>query len=119
MHTPDIEVLEKTLCPSLESMIITIQLRWEGHLVRMDDGRQPKWLFSGELASGKGPQHKPWKRYKDGLKSNLKDADIDVDTCEATAVDRGAWRELVKTGCGSVHVKRLEQNWKEHLGKET
>ncbi len=40
----------------------------------------------------------------------MKDADIDVDTWEATAVDRGAWRDLVKTGCvSSLHVKRLER----------
>ena len=107
MHTPDTEVLEKALCPSLESMITTAQLRWADHLVRMDDVRLPKRLFYGELASGKRPQHKPRKRNKDGLKSNLKDADIDVDTWELTAVDRDVWRELVKTGCGSLHAKRL------------
>ena len=104
IRTPDTEVLEKALCPSLESVITTAQLRWVGHIVRMDDGRLPKRLFSGQLTSGKRPQHKPRKCYKDGLKSNLKGADIDVDTWEATAVDRGAWRELVKTGCGSLHV---------------
>ena len=73
----------------------------------MADGHLPKRLFYGELASGKRPQQKPRKHYKDGLKSNLKDADIDVDTWEATVVDRGTWWELVKAGCGSLHVKRL------------
>ena len=72
-------------------------------------GGLPKWLFYGELACGKRLQHKPRKRYKDGFKSNLKDEDIDVDTWEATAVDRGVWRELVKTGCGSLYVKRLNR----------
>ena len=109
MHTPDTEVLEKALCPSLGSMITTAQSQWVGHLVSMDEGRLPKRFFSGELASSKRPQHKPRKRYKDGLKSNLKDPDIDVDTWEATAVDRNAWWELVKTGCGSLHVKMLER----------
>ena len=101
-------MLEKALCPSLESMITTAQLCWVGHLMRMDDSRLPKRLFYAELARSKHPQHKPRKRYKDGLKSNLKDADIDVNTWEATAVDHGAWWELVKTGCGPLHVKRLE-----------
>ena len=89
MHTPDTEVLEKALWPSLESVITTAQLRWVGHLVRMDDDRQPKRLFYRELTSGKRPQHKSRKRYKLGLKSNLKDMDIHVDTWEATAVDSG------------------------------
>ena len=120
MHTPDTEVLEKALYPSLESMITTAQLPWVGHLLRMDDGFLVKGLFYGELTSGKRQQHKPRKRYKGGLTSNLKDADIDVDTLEATAVDRGARRELVKgdvflfmTTCCSVQI------WKDHLGKET
>ena len=39
MHRPDTEVLEKALCPSLESMITTAQFRWAGNLVRIDDGR--------------------------------------------------------------------------------
>ena len=101
MHTPDTELLEK-------AMITTAQLRWVGHLIHMNEGHLPKQLFYGELTSGKHPQHKPRKHFKDGLKSNLKDADIDVNTWEATAVDRGAWWELVKTGCSSLHVKRLE-----------
>ena len=86
MHKPDTEVLEKALCPSLGSMITTVQLRWAGHLVRMDDGRLPKRLFYGELASGKRPQHKPRKHYNDGLQSNPKDADLDVNTWEAIVV---------------------------------
>ena len=108
MHTLDTEVLEKALCSSLESMITTAQLHWVGHLVRMDDGRLPKRLFYGELVSGKRPQHKPRKHYKDGLKSNLKDADIDIDTWEVTVVYRGTWQELVKADCGSLHVERLK-----------
>ena len=109
MHPPDPEVLGKALCPSLGYMITTAQFCWLGHLVRMDGGFLPKRLFYGEIASGKRPQHKPRKRYKDGLKSNLKDADIDAATWEATAVDRGACRELVRSDCGSLHVKRLER----------
>ena len=60
------------------------------------------------LLCGKHPLLKPKKHYKDRLKSNLKDVDIDVDTWEANAVDCCTWWELVKTGYGSLHVKRLE-----------
>ena len=109
MHIPDTEVLERALCPNLESMITTAQLRWVGHLVRMDDIRLPKRLFYGELVNGDRPQHKPRKRYRDGIKSILKDTNINSSTWEATAVDRNAWRKVVKTGCGSLHTKRIER----------
>ena len=37
----------------------------------------------GELNRGKRPLHKPRKRFKDVLKSNLKELEIDVDDWEA------------------------------------
>lgn len=109
MHMPDTEILEKVLCPNLETLIATAQLRWAGHLVRMDDVRLPKRLFYGELATGKRPKHKPKKRYKDGIKCILKDTNIDTDTWEADAVDRSAWRKMVRTGCCSFDVRRIER----------
>ena len=36
-------------------------------------------FFHGELTRGKRPQHKPRKRFKDVLKSNLKELEIDMD----------------------------------------
>ena len=57
-------------------------MRCAGHIVRMGDGRLPKQLFYVEPTRGKKPQHKPWKRFKDVLKSNLKELEIDVDSWE-------------------------------------
>nr|VZI03759.1 unnamed protein product [Spirometra erinaceieuropaei] len=39
---PDTEVLERTGILSIYSMLRQMQLRWSGHLVRMDDERLPK-----------------------------------------------------------------------------
>ena len=108
-YTPDTTVLEKASCPNVESMITAAQLRWAGHLVRMSDNRLPKRLFYGELATGNRPQHKPRKRYKDGLKNILKDMNIDHNTWESTAMNRDSWRKVVWRGCGSLHVKRVQR----------
>ncbi|BHF65966.1 hypothetical protein SprV_0200898000 [Sparganum proliferum] len=42
---PDTDVLERTGILSIYTMLRQMQLRWSGHLVRMDDERLPKRLF--------------------------------------------------------------------------
>ena len=97
--TPDTAVLEKAQCPNLESLIVSSQMRWAGHLVRMEDTRLPKQLFYGELENGKRPRHKPRKRFKDCLKHNLKEISIDDGVWEETALNRDKWRKSVRGGC--------------------
>nr|VZI32590.1 unnamed protein product [Spirometra erinaceieuropaei] len=65
---PDTDVLERTGMLSIYSMLRQIQLRWSGHLVRMDDERLPKRLFYGDVATGSRRQGGPIRRYKDTLK---------------------------------------------------
>ena len=45
--TPDTVVLERAYTTSIEKRIIMNQMRWAGHLVRMEDSRLPKQLFYG------------------------------------------------------------------------
>nr|VZI53039.1 unnamed protein product [Spirometra erinaceieuropaei] len=49
---PDTDVLERTGILSIYAILRQIQLRWSGHLVRMDDERLPKRLFYGDVAMG-------------------------------------------------------------------
>ncbi|VDL91699.1 unnamed protein product [Schistocephalus solidus] len=49
---PDTEVLERTGILSSHAMLRQVQLRWSGHLVRMDDERLPKRIFYGDVATG-------------------------------------------------------------------
>ncbi|VDM06514.1 unnamed protein product [Schistocephalus solidus] len=37
---------------SIHAMLRQVQLRWNGHLVRMDDEQLPKRLFYGDVATG-------------------------------------------------------------------
>ena len=64
------EVLERATCntTSMESMLMLRQLRWAGHVSRMDNSRMPKAVFYGELRQGKGDRGAPRKRFKDQLK---------------------------------------------------
>ena len=52
--TPDTVVLSKANTLSISAMVMKNQIRWAGHLVRMDESRVPKRLFYGELSSASG-----------------------------------------------------------------
>ena len=108
-NTPDTVVLERASTTSIEMKIILNQMQWAGHRCRMKDERLPKQLFYGELSIGKRPQHKPRKRFKDVLKSNLKALEIDVDNWEVLTESRPTWRKLVRKGCSVFEEKRVER----------
>ena len=73
------EILREHSVQVLRNRQLLNQMCWAGQVVRMGDGRLPKLLFYGVLTRGKRPQHKPRKRIKGTLKSNLKELEIDVD----------------------------------------
>ena len=79
-------------------MVMKVQLRWSGHVVRMPGNRLPQKIFYGELVKGKRSQGGQRKRYKDCLKSTLKLCNIDVDNWERIARDRKSWLKVVSSG---------------------
>ncbi|BHF76314.1 hypothetical protein SprV_0501941200 [Sparganum proliferum] len=84
-----------------------MQLRWSGHLVRMDDERLPKRLFYGDVATGSRRQGGQIRRYKDTLKSSLKRLQINPTNWEELELDRPTWRRAVKTGAAIYEANRI------------
>ena len=72
------EVLCSSSMPAVEVLIVKAQLRWTGHLMRMEDNRLPRQIFCSELACGTRRQDGQTKRYKDSLKNSLRACDIPV-----------------------------------------
>ena len=70
------DVPEKAGLPSVESILLTQQLRWARHVARMEDSRMPKAVLFGELKAGKRNRGAPKKWYKDQLKKQLSLAKI-------------------------------------------
>ena len=64
------------------------QLRWIGHVIRMDDHRIPKQVLYSQLAHGTRSCGGQYKRYKDTLKANLKACNIPTADLEDRAMDR-------------------------------
>ena len=107
-YTPDTVVLERACSINIEKRLILNQMCWVGHVVKMEDERLPKQLFYGELTRGKRPQYKPRERFKDVLKSNLKELEINVDDWEALTEIRASWRKLIRERCSNFEQKRVE-----------
>ena len=85
---PNTEVLQICGIDGIEAFLLTAQLRWTGHVVRMSDDRLPQIIFYSELQQGTrscGGQKKP---FKDCLKVNLKKCDIEPNELEDLAADR-------------------------------
>ena len=55
----NLQVLDMAESTSIEAMILNNWLCWVGHVIRMEDNRQPKQLMFGELASGNRKQGRP------------------------------------------------------------
>ena len=104
---PDTEVLERANAESVFTLLKRAQLRWAGHVHRMEDTRIPKRLLYGELDDGSRKRGRPKLRYKDTLKASLKDCHINPDTWEQTASNRAAWRHQVRKGASKYEADRI------------
>ena len=91
----NVEVLETSGTVSIEAMLLKIQLRWSGHVSRMEDRRLPKAVFFGELSTGYRTVGAPLKRYKDSLKCSLSLCHIDHRTWTKEAAERDPWRQKI------------------------
>lgn len=70
------------------SRLIRAQLRWAGHVVRVDDSRIPSALLYGQPTQGKCAQGR--KRYKDNPKVSLNSCNINW---EEVVADRAKWKQ--------------------------
>ena len=106
-RVPHTEILDRTGCVSLESLLNRNILRWLGHVVRMEDCRLPKQLLYGELTEGQRTAGGQLKRYKDNAKRTLKACHMEPKLLEAQAADRQEWRTLSKAGLTLFNEDRI------------
>ena len=89
-------------------MLLKIQLRWAGHVSRMEDHRLPKAIFFGELSDGYRTVGAPLKRYKDSLKNSLNLCHIDNKNWTREAADRDLWRQKISDATATFESNRRE-----------
>ena len=105
----NLQVLDMAESTSIEAMILRSQLRWVGHVIRMEDNRLPKQLMFGELTSGKRNQGRRLKRLKDCVKANISHAQITPKELEPRAHDRTGWRALTRHAMDTFEERRRAQ----------
>ena len=112
-HILNTEVLARAGILSMYALLTKrLLVRWLGHVTRMHDGRLPKGILYGELATLSRPTGRPTLRYKDVLKRDLKAGGIAPAGFEALVADRSGWRHTTKSAIKTAEQKREEQ-WEE------
>ena len=102
------EVLERASSSSMYTLLSQRRLLWLGRVHRMSNVRIPKDMLYGELVTGTRTAGRPYLRYRDICKRDMKVAGIDPTTWEAAVGDRGHWRAVVKAGMRRGEEKRSE-----------
>nr|VZI40904.1 unnamed protein product [Spirometra erinaceieuropaei] len=104
---PDTDLLEWTIILSICAMLGQLQMRWRGHLVRLDNDRLPKQLFYGDVVRCPRRQGGQVHRYKDSLKTSVKHLQVNPANCEDFARDRPISRRTMKTGTAIYDANRI------------
>ncbi|BHF73693.1 hypothetical protein SprV_0401677500 [Sparganum proliferum] len=103
----DTDVLERTGILSIYAMRRQLHLRWDSHLVRMDNERLSKRLFNGDVTTGSRRQGGQFRRHKDTPKTSLERLQINPTNWGELALDRPTWRRTVKTGTAIYGANRI------------
>ena len=104
----NVEVLERAGLTSIEALLMKSQLRWAGHVARMENSRLPKQIFYSELTQGVRGKGRPLLRYKDTLKERLISCKLPHNTWEALAADRKCWRSTITKGVSKFENERMQ-----------
>ena len=75
-RVPYLEVYDRTHTPSIAVLLAQKHLRWAGHVIRMPAHRLPRQTLYGQLLGSQRSAGGPKKRFKDHLKTLLKQCNI-------------------------------------------
>ena len=105
-HVSNEEVLKRAGLPSIESILLQVQLRWAGHVSRMEDVCMPKAVIFSELQEGKRDRGGPRKCYKDQPKRQLAQVKNSHQSWEQEASDRDSWHSSVRKARPKFEAER-------------
>ena len=92
----NVDILNRAGLPSMADILIEKGLRWLGQVHRMGTERLPRQLLYSQLCEGSRNRGRPKLRFKDVMKRNMKQKNINNNTWQQTAEDRPGWRRKIK-----------------------
>ena len=75
----------------------------------MADGWIPKDVLYGELVPGKHSRGRPWLRYKDIRKQDLKALGMDLNRWKTLTSEHSAWMQAVEHGLSQFEETLIQQ----------
>ena len=117
-HVLNEEVLKRASLPSIESILLQVQLHWACHATRMEDIRLTKAVIFCKLQEGKRDLGAPRKRYKDQLKRQLAQAGIGHQSWQQ-ASDRDSWRSSVTKASCEFRQRGIKLQGKNTTGRKS
>jgi hypothetical protein len=82
--------------PNIVRMIKSRRMRWAGQVACMGEGRGVYRVLVGR-PKGKRPLGRPWHRWEDNIKMDLREIEIDGTNWIQLAQDSVHWRAFVNT----------------------
>lgn len=89
------EILSQANLPSMYDLLIRKNLRWAGHVNRMESSQLPKQILFPQLEDEVRGIGRPKLRFCDSVKRNLKDRLIPTGSWQTLSRDRDKWRMMV------------------------
>ncbi|XP_038064799.1 uncharacterized protein LOC119735166 [Patiria miniata] len=108
-RVPNTEILWRTECLDMRTLLQKRRLRWIGHVIRMDDACLPKYILFGELPNAPRPVGCPKLRYKDVVKRDLQSFSINLTDWESVAANRLGLRSVLHQGSSLAHQTYMEE----------
>ena len=101
---PHTEMRSRANTRCMEHLVMKCQLRWIGHVIRMQSNRLPCRILYSEQSHGQQVPGGQKKRFSDQVKAILKKCSIPPDQPETLASDREAWKDVCEEGLTAFDI---------------
>jgi len=103
-QVPYVEIQQRANVHCMEHLIMQRQLRWVGHVIRMQSNQIPRRILYSELQQGQRAAGNQKKRFSDQLKATLRKCSIPPAQLETLAADREEWLEVCDEGLAAFDI---------------